>query len=243
MGKPIRRAARTALALLLLVMLGVQFGCMRRTHQVRSVTPAGFLKDYSQMKKGKFGEELLVYVNPQTDFSKYDKIMIDPVTIWVKAEYQVMDLPGWGPVPQEDKQRLADCFYAAIKKQLAQDYTLATVPGPDTMRLRVAITETQGSKVVLAVISVVTPIGYASTAKRLVEGTNMFVGKASFEGELVDSVTGERLAAGVDRRAGIRSIPIGIASTWDDVNNAYDIWAKKLRKRLAGLRKKEATLK
>ncbi len=66
----------------------------------------------------------------------------------------------------------------------------------------------------------------------------MFVGKASFEGEVLDSATGERLGAGADRRSGT-NIPIGVARTWDDVENAYDTWAKKLRKRLADLRDRD----
>ena len=42
----------------------------------------GFLGDYSMLRKGEDDEALLVYRNPNVDWKSYDKIKLDPVTIW-----------------------------------------------------------------------------------------------------------------------------------------------------------------
>ena len=57
------------------------------------------------------------------------------------------------------------------------------------------------------------------------------VGQAHGEGEIVDSVTGERLVAFVDRTAGRRFFNKGIKS-WSDVNRGMRRWARLIREYL-----------
>ncbi len=63
----------------------------------------------------------------------------------------------------------------------------------------------------------------------------MLVGRAGVEAEILDGVTGQRLAAAVDRRAGTKTLRGGV-SKWSDVQNAFDYWSEKLRTRLTELR-------
>ena len=80
-------------------------------------------------------------------------------------------------------------------------------PGPDVMRLRVGITEAGKTIPVLDNLTAAIPIAMVlSKGKKYIGGTEAFVGKATIEGELADSQTGELLAAGVDRR-GVASTP------------------------------------
>ncbi len=62
-----------------------------------------------------------------------------------------------------------------------------------------------------------------------------FVGEASAEGEVRDALTGVLLAAGVDRRAGTKSLEDSSFDSWDDARRAFEAWAKQfstnLRKR------------
>jgi len=53
-------------ATVLMGMLAVALGAIGcpATYQARSVKPSGFLGDYSQLRPGKEGEALLVYVRP-----------------------------------------------------------------------------------------------------------------------------------------------------------------------------------
>jgi hypothetical protein len=66
--------------------------------------------------------------------------------------------------------------------------------------------------------------------------TQVLVGRAGVEAEVLDAVTNERLGAALDRRAGTKALRGGV-STWADVQNAFDYWSERLRTRLAELRR------
>jgi hypothetical protein len=201
-------------------------GCAA-THQMGDVEKSGFLKDYSMLKEGEDGEALLVYRNPDADFSKYDKILLEPIEIWRPKDSDLADLS------EEDVQYLGNHLYESLKTELEKDYTLVASAGPGVLRIRGAITEASGSIAPLNMISTVIPVTRViSAGKRLITGTGAFVGKASVEGEFTDSESGELLFAAVDRRAGAKTV-MGSLSTWDDVREAYDYWAERVRARLA----------
>ena len=139
-------------------------------------------------------------------------------------------------VPEGERQVLVDYLDSSLRHALAKDYRLVDRPGAGTLRLRVAITEAEGSTVPMDALSTVVPQMRAlSTAKRVATGTAAFVGKAGVEGEIQDSLTERRLAAAVDRRVGQQSTQ-GVLNTWDDVQRSFDAWSERLRGRLAQLR-------
>lgn len=225
--------------LFLRVMSGFLFACFAltlnacpATLQSRSAKPAGFLKDYSQLKKGEKDQALLVYINSDANFSNYKKIIIDPITIW-RIEKSSLD-----KLSDEDRSRLADYLHVAITLKLSEDYIIVLDPGRDVMRLRVAITEGKGSRVVLDTLSNILPPAIALSAlKQIATGTPAAVGKAGIEGEVLDSLSNHRLGAFVDRRVGGKAFK-GKFNKWDDVQKAYDWWADRMKTRLAELSKK-----
>ena len=217
---------------ILLTLLGVILilitGCSS-TFQTRKVTTSGFLDDYSQLVKGSGDEAQLIYINPQADFAGYTKILMDPVKLYSDENSKL---------EEEDKQRVVNYLHATINEQLKTDYTFVNEQGAGTMRLRVAITEAQGSKVVMDTISSIIPIGMAvGLIKKVAVGTNLSVGEAAIEMELQDSQTGERLAAAVDERAGRKYTgKFDKFDKYHTVEDAFDYWSKKLKKRLTELR-------
>jgi hypothetical protein len=205
-------------------------GCAA-THQARGAKPSGFLGDYSELRPGKQGEALLVYVRPGVDWKKYDKIWLEPVTMWGGATSGLLQ-----SVPKDEAQVLADYLDASLRNSLAKDYKLVDKAGPGTLRLRIAVTEAEGSTVPLDLASTVVPqMRTLSTVKRIATGTDAFVGKAGVEGEIEDSITDQRLAAAVDRQVGEKRLK-GVGNTWDDVQGAFDYWSERLRRRLADFR-------
>jgi hypothetical protein len=52
---------------------------------------------------------------------------------------------------------------------------------------------------------------------------------------MVDALTGERLLAAIDRRAGARRV-VAASKEWEDVRDIFDLWSDRLRLRLAELR-------
>ncbi len=228
----------TRYGILLAAVLVLLTGCAA-TKQARTVTTSGFLQDlYPQMREGKGDEALLVYRNPNVDWSakaSYKKILLDPVMIWRGKDSKLE-----GP-EQKDVQAIADAFYALVYQELSKDYDMVKEPGPKTFRMQAALTDVEQSSPALDVLSSVpAPFNVAfvaSTVKTLSTGTPLFKGAASVEAKFMDAESGEVLAAAVDRRVGGRFLDREVFDSWNDVYGALKYWAQLTRFRLCQLRK------
>ena len=219
------------IAMLLLVFL---VGCAA-TKQARDVEQTGFLGDmYPLLQEGKEGEALLVYKPGKIDHARaahYTRILLDPVTIW-RGEKSKME-----GLSQEQLQTLADHFYSLLYVNLKEDFEMVERPGPNTLRLQVAITKVEESMVVLDTVSSIVPSAAALSAlKGLATGKPAFVGEASIEAKLSDAQTGKLLAAIADRRVGGKKLDAELFDSWSDVNAILDYWAKLTRFRLCEAR-------
>ena len=211
------------------VGIGMCIGCAS-TVQVRDVAGSGFLKTYAQLRTGTDDQALLVYINPQAHFARYDKVVLYPVTIWRGAD-SALDR-----IPPDELQRLVDQLEHVLRQNLQADYSLVDRPEPGAMLVRAALTEADDSEIVLDTVSNVLPPAIAlNLLKKIATGTSSFVGSARIEVEILDAVTAERLVAAVDARAGTKSFQ-GKFDKWDDVHQAFDYWAKRLQTRLREMR-------
>lgn len=237
-------------AMILAITIGMT-GCA--TTQSGSSKPAytgqtGFLSDYSKLKLESGKKK--VYINPDVDFSNYDKIMIDRITVWYKedTEYKGID-------PTELKA-LADYFHNAIAKAVEDAYPVVDKPGPGVMRVRISLTDLVPTKPEYSVAIAVIP--YGSAADLLIGGKDShppYLGETAMEAEMLDSQTNEQLGAVVDRKLGKKlnvdtsegssaAVKKGVDgyldafSTWGYAQAAMDYWAQSFRKRLDGLRGK-----
>jgi len=52
----------------------------------QEIRDTSFLKDESQLQPGRGNQARLVYINPETDFSRYDKAVVDRVALWFRDE-------------------------------------------------------------------------------------------------------------------------------------------------------------
>ncbi|MDD5116139.1 MAG: DUF3313 domain-containing protein [Candidatus Omnitrophica bacterium] len=214
------------IGIIVMVLFGA--GCAT-TEQVPDVRMSGFLGDYSQLHRGKRGQAEFTYHDPSADLSKYHKVILDPVQLWAANNKN----SALSRLSREDQQLLVDYLYVALRDALQKDYVIVDEPGPYVMRVRCAITEARADSPVKDLLSTVTPAGLGiSYAKRFLTGTHSGVGVVSVEGELLDSVTGQRLAAVVDRRAGTKSI-LGKPTRWGDVQDAFNFWARRMQTNLA----------
>lgn len=204
------------------------------TFQARSAKKSGFLGDYSQLKAGGDGKALLVYINPKADFKSYSRILMDPIKLYASSESSLNNLS------KDDQMKILNYADAAIREKLAKDYVFVHEPGPNVMRLRIALTEAEDANVTIDTISTIIPIGLAiNSLTALATGSWAFVGSAGVEAELMDSQTGTRLAAAVDRQGGGKITGKGDKfDEWRTVKSAIDLWAERLQKRLAEFRTK-----
>jgi hypothetical protein len=216
--------------LILVVVLFLLQGCAA-TQQRRDVVKTGFLSfsERSLLTEGKDNEALLRYINPDTDWRSYDKVMINSVTVWKDKETQ--------DVPPADLQMLSDFLYTHMHEALSQDYTIVTQPGPGVMRAAFAITEAEASSPVMDTVTSIIPQTRILTGLKgyVVGGKPGFVGTAGLEAKFTDAQTGKILGLAVDRRGGTKNLS-GMTDEWNDVEKAYIFWAAAVRYRLCNLR-------
>jgi hypothetical protein len=208
-----------------LLMIALAAACaVTEKAQPSAVQQSGFLSDYSQLQPGDKEQASLIYWNPNAHWSRYSKIMLEPVTLVVPE----------GKVSPEDQARLSKYYHDKLAEELSKNFTLVNRPGPDVMRVRVALTDADAATSGLRTISVVVPqarllnAGYGAAT-----GNYGFVGSAQTEAEALDSVTRERLAAAVDRRYGGLSIKNAGVWKWGDAEHIMDYWAENTSKKLA----------
>ena len=218
---------RLMVSFLIMIMMAGVAACAQ-TEQAREVEPSGFLGDYSILQPGKEGEALLVYKNPQADFSNYRAVYVEPAIVLISKQ---------STVPQEELHRLADDLRSKVIWKLKEDFLVVPKPVPGALQIELALTEAEPSDVGMDIVStIIPPVGMVKKKKKLATGTQAFVGRASIEAKLTDGNTGTLLMAAADRRVGGRSLD-GSMDSWDDARQAFDYWADTLAQRLREWRK------
>jgi len=193
-----------------------------------SLSTSGFLTNSSQLQPGGKDQAALVYFNPSAKWAHYNSVIIAPVTIGLGPDH---------PVSDADQQMLSSYYYNALSQNLSKDFTVVNQPGPGVLKIRVALTDATTATPVLRTISVVVPQArLLNSVTNLATGSYAFVGSAQSEGEVLDSVTGERLAAAIDKRSGGMSVKNADVWQWGDAQNAMDYWAQRTAQRLSDLR-------
>ena len=216
-GREVRRWAAALLALLAV-------SCAPRRPAMPPPEMSGFLDDYSLLREGGTNELRLVYRNPKADWHAYDKVLLEPVTLW-RSGHKSLE-----PVPQEDLLRLVTDFQSAVRTRLGEDFRFVEQPGPGVMRIRLAITDARASDPVLDVLTASRGTGrpHPAGSGALDPETRRFLQSAAIEGEIRDAQTNVLLAEGVDRRR-----PDAPAlETWAEVDRAFAFWADRVSARL-----------
>jgi hypothetical protein len=194
--------------------------------------PSGFLKDYSKLQPAKDDTEasLTYLTSDKAKFKSYTKVWLEPVEVWRGEKSDAKDLD------MEDANYVSQYLWSRVEEELRKDYQIAREPGPDVMRVRIGITEAGKGIPVLDNITAIHPGSLLlSKGKKVIGGTEGFVGKASVEVEATDSQTGDVLAAAVDRRGGGKYAWKAL-HRWEDFEAAATYWAKKFRWRACTLR-------
>jgi hypothetical protein len=209
------------LAVVAIVLILAGCGSSRRADEA---LPQGFLGDYSMLTPGAEGEAVLRYVNTGADWAKYDKVLVDPVTVWGSTRTR--------DIPEADLQTAANFLHTELQRELGKDFQLVNAPEPDTLRVTPALTDAAPANQTMVVISNVVPFAIATTGTyEYVTGNPTFQGEAAAEAKITDAETGELLAAAVDRRMGGRAMA-SAETSWTDVNNILAYWAQLMRFRL-----------
>jgi len=171
----------------------------------------GFLSTYENLDA--VGKDRLFY--PGSRVGDYSKFIIDPTLLLF--------------TPDEDERRftadelsdLLEYFDNAILEQLSNDndngpgYEIVEQPGDGVARIRIGINDVEETIGALNVV-IYTKI------------TGAGLGGAAAEGEMIDSLSGEQLAAAVRWGSGSRILRAGFTHT-GDAKIAIHHWARDLR--------------
>jgi hypothetical protein len=184
---------------------------------------AGFLKDYSHLKPNPNVEgNALAYVRGDAlkNLHKYIAVIVEPVQVYVAtdADMSKITTPARGA--------LANYFRGAIASAVADAFPVVEEKGPLVLRLRSAIVGVDVG-------------GETAEADRAADGTDALqrtlnIGKVGVEMELLDSETGDQIAAFVDREPLGEGAEIGSAkfSKYEKfmaARQAFDGWAGRVR--------------
>jgi len=193
---------------------------------LRRVEPgkeSGFLQDYSKLKPNeKLGGDALTYVNPDKmkSLHRYVAIIVDPVQVYVSTAADASLIPDSG------RGAVAKYFEHALVGAVSDAFPVVDSPGPLVLRLRAALVGIDlGGKVA--------PLNDpAMTAKPMDRA--IVLEKVSVEMELVDSETGERIAAAVDKAtlgagAEVGSENFSRIERYNEAKMAFDQWAGRVR--------------
>jgi len=208
-----------SLMLMFLMSTILLVGCAAQ--QLTSYETSGFLGSYANFKPSSEDQPNLVYLNPARDLRQYNKVLIDHVVVYFNPESKNK---GVDPV---QLNQLTQYFHQAIVDALKDRYPIVDRPGEGVLRIRTAITDVEPGSPVKGAAATIIPVGATiSIIKKSTTGSNMAVGRASMEIELLDSLSSVRLAAAIDRREGGTKV---VSGKWAAIEEAFNYWAQKLR--------------
>lgn len=184
---------------------------------------SGFLKDYANLKPNANLEgDALTFVSTDAarNLRRYVAVIVDPVEVYVSTRADESQ------IPERARETVAIYFRHALESAVADAYPMVSTPGPLVLRLRAAIVgvDTGGQTAPVDDPSLTaTPLARAIVLE-----------KVGVEMELVDSVTGERVAAMVDRMnlgvgAEVGSENFSRVARFNQATQAFDSWASRVR--------------
>jgi hypothetical protein len=201
-------------------------GCSSATTSgIKKVQPgnesAGFLKDYSKLQpNAKLGGEIQTYVNADQakHLKRYVAVKVDPVEVYLASNAE----PSGFQV--KVAEALSRYFERALRHAVADAFPVVEEPGPLVLRLRAAIVGVEHAEA---------PAEKAGPEAEPLDHAAR-IGNVRIEFEVVDSQTGEVVAAAVDRAALGKDAEVA-AFRFERVQKslaakeAFDEWAGRVR--------------
>jgi len=177
---------------------------------------SGFLDDYPQLTPAEDGSGMLVWKAPNIE-PKYVAVMVDQPEIFLHP-----DSPYKGIKPDELKL-LADSYRDAVATRLARVHPVVEQPQPNTIRLRLALTNVYLKKKGRPWYGWVTPVSIAAYTIKGALGKKYSLVEATVEAEGIDNETGQRLAVVVYKKGQREDEDVEEEGTsWDNIQEAIN---------------------
>jgi len=189
---------------------------------------SGFLPDYSRLSAVEGKEGVQRYLDLDANLQPYTKLYIDPVQVFLNTDKAYLG------VQPDVMKRITDSFYKAFVDTVTPAYQVVAAPGPDVLRVRMAITGIQPVSTPLGVTDFI-PIKAIFNAGRALAGGAPRIAELSAEIEVIDGQNRQVIAAVVTRKAD-KTLAQSDQITWNDLSPIVYTWAKQFRQGLDDLR-------
>ncbi|MBJ2177759.1 DUF3313 domain-containing protein [Pseudomonas veronii] len=193
---------------------------------------SGFLSDYSRLKPAKSpsGVEVLRWVDPKLDMSRYNAVYIEPTQFYPRPQ-------ATAKIPESTLRGINDYFNQALKREVGKSLPLAQGPGAGVLVVRAAITavssKTQGLKpyefVPVALVAAAVSSGTGIRDQDTLLGT---------EAQFLDGANGKVVAEVVRKGTGKPLENDSQVMTPNDVKSVIDGWASDLHQSYLKLKKR-----
>jgi hypothetical protein len=183
----------------------------------REVDEKDFSGWMSQYKQLSFDEKrnLFLFMKEESK-GQYQKIMVQPVEVYTAKEQPTNDI----------SEKSASYLEEGINAMLKERGVLTDKAGEGVLILKVAITGTEKSKEDLKARNFV-PVAAIFRAGQAASGKVATYIDAMMEAEMVDSVSGERVAAVVAKTIDETEKRSGDQLAFSDITPVLDIWLKR----------------
>ncbi len=196
---------KTFRAVALVASLSLVAACGSTSQKVGDYT---LTSDVTGLVPDRSIEPAWLFTRPNApQLASYDRFIIDPVRI----RY---DDPSLQKISPDVLARMQSYFRSQVSNELrAAGKTITNEPGPDTMRISFILSGIAAPNALPNVSAVVVPVALS-------------VGQVTIEAAFADAETGRIDAVVVDRSRGSRTLNATPWSTWSDIQNTFDYWAK-----------------
>ena len=195
----------------LLLLLASFSGWSNAAKEISDKDFSGWLDDYDSLEFNE-AKNSFIFFNEEAR-GKYDKVLLESVAVYSvnsKAN-KVM------------ASKATDYLREGVLKVLTDSDILATEAGPTVLRYSMAITGVEKTKDELKAHNII-PVSALFRGAQEVSGKVSTYIDSMFEAELVDSVTGDRVAATVRKGIGETTKRSGDELTFEDVKPTLDLW-------------------
>ncbi len=223
-----KKYVMTTLAAAVIALAGCAGGGVSQGDGSSAVPNSGFLSDYSKLRPVDGVDGTYRYIDTSSNARAYTKVMVDPVQVFLSPN------PDYKGMQPDAMKRMTDAFRMEFVGALASGYQVVNQPGPDVLRVRLAITGVQPTSPALGVTDFI-PIKALFNVARDASGNAPQVAEMSAEVEVL-APNGRVVGAAVSTRKADKTLPQGESITWSDLQAIAASWGRGMRQNLDKVR-------
>jgi hypothetical protein len=212
---------RSIMKIVLVLLVAASATMALAAREVKTKDFSGWMKDYDSLTYKEDRNAFLFFNEAKRGL--YKKVILEQVVIYSK------DGDADGEIAEKSTSYLAK----GLADLLASKGLAASDPGPGVLRLKLAITAVEKSKEDLKAYNFV-PVSAVFRGAQAATGNVATYIDAMFEAEMVDSLSGDRVAAIVAKGIEETEKRSGDDLTFDDVKPTLDKWLAQYNETLDG---------